>query len=322
MALLELTDVEARYGPVRALHGVSLAVDEGQIVAVLGANGAGKTTTLRAISGTVRGAARSSFDGTRARPPRPGGGREARRRARPRGPRHVRASSPSRRTCASAPTRAAARSTADIERMSGYFPWIGGAARPARRHALRRRAADARARPGADGPPAAAAARRAVARARAARHARDLPHRARAERAGGPDRARRRAERRDRARGRRRAPTCSRSARSPCPGRATSSPATSPSARATWATERRWPSSSSRSSRGSRSGAIYARLALALVLIHRATGVINFAQGEMAMFTTYIAWTLIANHGWSYWPAFVATLVFAFVARRRRSSGS
>ena len=61
------------------------------------------------------------------------------------------------------------------------------------------------------------------------------------------------------------------------------------------------------------SGAVYAALALALVLIHRATGVINFAQGEMAMFTTYIAWTLTANHGWSYWPAFAATLVFAFV---------
>jgi branched-chain amino acid transport system permease protein len=61
------------------------------------------------------------------------------------------------------------------------------------------------------------------------------------------------------------------------------------------------------------SGAIYAALALALVLIHRATGVINFAQGEMAMFTTYVAWSLIANHGWSYWPAFLATLLFAFV---------
>ena len=60
-------------------------------------------------------------------------------------------------------------------------------------------------------------------------------------------------------------------------------------------------------------GAIYAALALALVLIHRATGVINFAQGEMAMFTTYIAWTLMENHGWSYWPAFAVTLLFAFV---------
>src|SRR5512133_757564 len=52
--LLQLDDVEARYGPVKARHGVSLTVGEGEIVAVLGANGAGKTTTLRAVSGTVR----------------------------------------------------------------------------------------------------------------------------------------------------------------------------------------------------------------------------------------------------------------------------
>jgi branched-chain amino acid transport system ATP-binding protein len=52
--LLELKDVSARYGPVAALHSVSLTVDEGEIVALLGANGAGKTTTLRAVSGTVR----------------------------------------------------------------------------------------------------------------------------------------------------------------------------------------------------------------------------------------------------------------------------
>ena len=52
-ALLELEDVHARYGPIRVLHGISLTVGEGEIVAVLGANGAGKTTTLRAISNTV-----------------------------------------------------------------------------------------------------------------------------------------------------------------------------------------------------------------------------------------------------------------------------
>ena len=62
-ALLELEDVEARYGPVRALHGVTLSVGHGEVVAVLGANGAGKTTTLRAISGTVRRSGRIAFAG-------------------------------------------------------------------------------------------------------------------------------------------------------------------------------------------------------------------------------------------------------------------
>jgi branched-chain amino acid transport system permease protein len=64
---------------------------------------------------------------------------------------------------------------------------------------------------------------------------------------------------------------------------------------------------------GLASGGIYASLALALVLIHRATGVINFAQGEMAMFSTYILWTLLTNHGWAYLPAIVATLLVSFV---------
>ena len=62
-ALLELHDVEARYGPIKALHGVSLTVNEGEIVALLGANGAGKTTTLRSVSGTVRRSGRIVFDG-------------------------------------------------------------------------------------------------------------------------------------------------------------------------------------------------------------------------------------------------------------------
>ena len=62
-SLLELEDVKARYGPVQALHGVSLTVGEGEAVAVLGANGAGKTTTLRAVSGTVRRSGRIVFAG-------------------------------------------------------------------------------------------------------------------------------------------------------------------------------------------------------------------------------------------------------------------
>jgi branched-chain amino acid transport system ATP-binding protein len=63
--LLELEEVTARYGPIVALHGVSLAVEEGQIATVLGANGAGKTTTLRAISGTVRRDGEIRFAGKR-----------------------------------------------------------------------------------------------------------------------------------------------------------------------------------------------------------------------------------------------------------------
>jgi branched-chain amino acid transport system permease protein len=59
-------------------------------------------------------------------------------------------------------------------------------------------------------------------------------------------------------------------------------------------------------------GGVYATLALALVLIHRATGIVNFAQGEMGMFSTYIAWALIYHHGLPFWGAFFVTLLIAF----------
>lgn len=52
--LLEVTDLEAGYGPIHVLHKISLTVNRGEIVAMIGANGAGKTTTLNAISGVVR----------------------------------------------------------------------------------------------------------------------------------------------------------------------------------------------------------------------------------------------------------------------------
>ena len=63
---------------------------------------------------------------------------------------------------------------------------------------------------------------------------------------------------------------------------------------------------------GLATGGIYGSLALALVMIYQATDVVNYAQGEMAMFSTYLAWTLI-NAGLPYWPAFFATLAIAFV---------
>jgi branched-chain amino acid transport system ATP-binding protein len=71
-ALLELTDVEVRYGAIRALRGVSLVVNQGEVVTLLGANGAGKTTTLRTISGlnrASRGAIRFAGDAITQTPP-------------------------------------------------------------------------------------------------------------------------------------------------------------------------------------------------------------------------------------------------------------
>jgi branched-chain amino acid transport system ATP-binding protein len=120
-SLLELENVDARYGPIHALHGVSLTVAEGQIAAVLGANGAGKTTTLRAISGTVRRSGTITFAG---RPLRGGPDAAARR-----GIAHV---PEGRGTFAEltvwenlrlgAYTRRAEKD--DFARMQQYFPWL------------------------------------------------------------------------------------------------------------------------------------------------------------------------------------------------------
>jgi branched-chain amino acid transport system permease protein len=63
---------------------------------------------------------------------------------------------------------------------------------------------------------------------------------------------------------------------------------------------------------GLATGGIYASVALALVMIYQATDVVNFAQGEMAMFSTYLAWSLI-DAGLPYWVTFVATLMISFI---------
>jgi branched-chain amino acid transport system ATP-binding protein len=64
-SLLEVEDLEARYGWTNVLHGVRFAVEEGGITTILGANGAGKTTTLRAVSGAVRTSGVIRFAGRR-----------------------------------------------------------------------------------------------------------------------------------------------------------------------------------------------------------------------------------------------------------------
>jgi len=121
--LLELDSVEARYGPVQALHGISLTVGDGEVVAVLGANGAGKTTTLRAISGTVSRSGAIELEGKQLR-----AGPEAAARA---GIAHV----PEGRGTfveltvdenlrLGAYTRRDREVKADIERVADYFPWL------------------------------------------------------------------------------------------------------------------------------------------------------------------------------------------------------
>src|SRR6185437_9577813 len=64
---------------------------------------------------------------------------------------------------------------------------------------------------------------------------------------------------------------------------------------------------------GLATGGVYASLALALVMIHQSTHLVNFAQGEMAMFSTYIAWALI-DVGTPYWGAFALTILVSFLA--------
>ncbi len=63
---------------------------------------------------------------------------------------------------------------------------------------------------------------------------------------------------------------------------------------------------------GLATGGIYAIVALALVMIYQATHLVNFAQGEMAMFSTYLAWTMV-DAGFSYWVAFALTVILSFV---------
>ena len=122
-ALLTLDGVEARYGPVQALRGISLEVPEGQIVAVLGANGAGKTTTLRAISGTVRRSGTITFAGKPLR-----GGPEAVARAGiahvPEGRGTFTELSVVENLKLGGYVRRDRELRTDIDRISEWFPWI------------------------------------------------------------------------------------------------------------------------------------------------------------------------------------------------------
>ena len=312
--LLELDSVAARYGPVQALHDVSLVVREGEVVAVLGANGAGKTTTLRAISGTVSRSGAIELEGKQLK-----GGPESAAKA---GIAHV----PEGRGTfvdltvtenlkLGAYTSRNRSVKADIQRIAEYFPWMterGGQRAGTLSGGEQQMLALGRAlmshprlllldEPSLGLAPMIVREFFRIVRKlneeegltvlvveQDARIALNASERAYVLEVGrvaltgtSAELARRRV-------------------------RSTELPRLLMLAAAFTDFMQQIVS-------GLASGGIYALLALALVIIHRSTGVINFAQGEMATLSTYIAWTLTFNHGWSYWPAFVATLAISFV---------
>ena len=125
-ALLEVEGLEAGYGPLTVLRGVSFAVEQGQVVTILGPNGAGKTTTLRALSGMVRPRGRIVFGGKSV------AGRRPERIAR-KGIAHVpegRGTFPGMTVEENLRVGAYARRdggavASDLERCYGYFPVLG-----------------------------------------------------------------------------------------------------------------------------------------------------------------------------------------------------
>ena len=125
MALLELENVHAHYGTIKALHGVSLEVPEGRIVALLGANGAGKTTTLRAISGMVRTSGGIRFAGRDISGSKPEDVARLGIAHVPAGRGTLTQLTVSENLQMGAYTRRDRAGVAkDIERVTGYFPWI------------------------------------------------------------------------------------------------------------------------------------------------------------------------------------------------------
>ncbi len=173
--MLSLAGVKTFYGTIIALKGVDIDVNTGEIVTLIGANGAGKSTLMMTIFGNPRAReGRIHFQG-----------RDITRSARPTtSPACGIAQSPEGRRIfprmtvlenlqMGAELDGLAHFEEDLDRVCRLFPRLKERLDPARRHAVRRRAADARHRARADDAPEAAAARRALARARPAhRHAR------------------------------------------------------------------------------------------------------------------------------------------------------
>ena len=188
--MLRVEDLVVAYGAVEALHGVTLEVGEGEIVTLIGGERRRQDDDAAHDLGAPDAAQRPR-DASTARRSRGVPAHRivgARHLPRARGPAHLHGPHRAREPRDGGLRRARARRgrATRLERVLALFPRLRERDRPARRHALRRRAADARDRPRPHGRPAAAAARRAEPRARAAPRPGDLP-RDRAHQPGGRD---------------------------------------------------------------------------------------------------------------------------------------
>ena len=152
MSLLAVERAHRRVRRGARASRLDFTVDEGEVVVILGANGAGKTTTLRALSGLIDARGRIAFDGNDIIGWRPSGSRPPGIAHVPQGRGTIADLTVDENLRLGAYTRRDREVAADIERWYDVFPRLARAPEPARGEHERRRAADARDRPSADGP--------------------------------------------------------------------------------------------------------------------------------------------------------------------------
>ena len=181
-ALLSIRGLQTFYGNIQALKGVDLDVNEGEIVTLIGANGAGKSTLMMTIFGNPRAREGSIvFEGRDITHLPTHEIARLRIAQSPEGRRIFPRMTVLENLQMGATVADGDHFAEDLEARLHALPAAGKAHRPARRHAVRRRAADAGDRPRADEPPSPAAARRAVARPGATDREADLPRHPRIE---------------------------------------------------------------------------------------------------------------------------------------------